>query len=102
MPRKTPKPRIGYYYGMRIIHTIIGDTWLEGEDFCYSSPDGQAMNRRAYVKDESEQLRVVKCCIADTYFSIPAVARIAGKTVHGFITSDESGFKFIASAQESK
>jgi hypothetical protein len=34
-------------------------------------------------------LRVVKCSTPDTYFSIPARVAIKGKTVKGFITSDD-------------
>ena len=88
-----PIPRISNFYGSKRSATVIGNTWIEPEEFCYSSRDGSAMNRRAYVLDGS-QLRLVRCCIPDTYFSIPATARISGVTVKGYITSDESGFKF--------
>lgn len=32
----------------------------------------------------------------DTYFSAPGKVRVRGKTVTGFVTCDESGYKFIA------
>jgi hypothetical protein len=96
--RKTPQPRIGHFYGMRIINVNgANGTWLEGEEFCYGSPTDQAMVRRCYARCEDGQLRVVRCCIPDTFYSIPAVARIQGKRVKGFITNGENtGFEFKA------
>lgn len=32
----------------------------------------------------------------DTFFSIPALTRVRGKTVAGFLSSDENGWKFTA------
>lgn len=87
-------PRECRYYGKLCPHVTIEDTWLEAEEFCYSSSDGSAMNRRALVRFPDGSLRIVRCAIPDTYFSIPARARIANKSIEGFITSDESGFKF--------
>lgn len=93
--KPTPKPRIGSFYGMRIVNVEgANGTWLEGEEFCYGSPDGSAMNRRCYAVCDDGQKRVVRCAIPDTYFSIPAVARIKGKRIHAYITSDEGGFRF--------
>ena len=90
--KPTPNPRIGYYYGMRI-HNLLGDngTWLEGEEFAY--PKG-GMTRRCYAVCPDSKKRVVHCGIPDTVFTIPAYARIEGKRVKGFVTSDENGFKF--------
>lgn len=89
--KPTPKPRIGTFYGAPIHNIVIGDTWLEGEEFTY--PSG-GLHRRCYALCPDNKLRVVKCGVADTFFSIPAYARIKGKRVKGFITSDEHGFKF--------
>lgn len=90
--KPTPTPRNGHFYGMPIRNVDgANGTWLEGEEFAY--PNG-GMTRRAYVRCEDGQLRVVKCGIPDTYFSIPAYARIHGKRVKGFVTSDENGFTF--------
>jgi hypothetical protein len=93
--KPTPKPRTGYYYGSKI-YAVDGanGTWLEGEEFAY--PNG-GMTRRAYVRCEDSQMRVVRCGIPDTYFSIPAYARVQGRRVKGFVTSSEDdGFKFVA------
>lgn len=90
--KPTPKARIGSFYEMRIVNIDgANGTWLEGEEFAY--PNG-GMTRRCYAMCSDGQLRVVKCSIPDTYFSIPAIARIHGKRIKGFITSDESGFTF--------
>lgn len=88
---KQPTPRISNYMGMKSHAVEIGNTWLEPEEFCY--PNG-GMTRRALVTCPDGKLRVVTCGIPDTYFSIPARVKIAGKTTKGFVTSDESGFKF--------
>lgn len=32
----------------------------------------------------------------DTFFSIPAACKIAGRTVRGFLTSDDNGMRFYA------
>ena len=90
--QQIPKPRIGIYYGMPI-HNSKGamGTWLEGEEFSYASKTGQAMLRRAYCLDSTGALRVVRCCIPDTWFSIPAVATIKGARVKGYIYSEDYG-----------
>lgn len=91
--KPTPKPRSGRYYGMPI-HNVEGanDTWLEGEEFCY--PNG-GMTRRCFALCADGERRVVKCGIPDTYFSIPATARVHGKRVSGYVDSDETeGFRF--------
>lgn len=89
--KPTPQPRNGSYYGTTIHNVTIADTWLEGEEFAY--PTG-GMTRRCYAVCPDGQKRVVKCGIPDTYFSIPAYARIHGKHVKGFVTSEETGFQF--------
>jgi hypothetical protein len=33
---------------------------------------------------------------ADTFFSVPAYARVKRKTVRGFVSSDEAGLRFTA------
>ena len=91
--KSTPKPRIARYYGMVSTATRINETWLEAEEICY--PSG-AMIRRCRAICEDGKLRVVLCGIADTYFSIPARARINGKSMRGMVSSDETGFTFTA------
>lgn len=59
-------------------------TWLEPEERCY--PSGAMLRRgRAVMPDGA--VRAVRAGIADTYFSIPAYARIAGKYVRGYLTA---------------
>jgi hypothetical protein len=89
---RQPKPRQGRYYGAPI-HNIEREdgTWLEGEEFAY--PNG-GMTRRCYALWEDGQKRLVKCGIPDTFFSVPASGRRRGKTVPGFVTSNEQGFRF--------
>jgi hypothetical protein len=90
------KPRTGTYYGMPISNSVGDDgTWLEGEEFTY--PSG-GFHRRAYCKLEDDSLRVIQCSIPDTFFSIPGFYKKQGKRIKGFITSSETGFKFIANA----
>jgi hypothetical protein len=75
--------------GMRITNVEgANGTWLEGEEFCYA---GGGLCRRARVECEDGKLRVVRCSIPDTYFSIPAVATIKGKAVKGFVSSKDVG-----------
>jgi hypothetical protein len=73
------KPRSANYYGMRSEPTIGAQgTWLEPEEITY--PSG-AMIRRCRALCEDGKLRVIRCGIPDTFFSI----RASG----GFITSKE-------------
>lgn len=91
---KTPEPRDCNYLGMRTTgHKAANGTWLEPEELCY--PKG-GMTRRAYATCEDGVNRVVRCGIPDTAFSIPASAKIEGKTVKGYVKSDEDGYKFVA------
>jgi hypothetical protein len=94
MPK--PKPRQGRHLGMPITNSTFPDgTWLEGEEFAY--PD-DTFTRRAYAECEDGVVRLVRCKTADTYFSIPARARIDGKTVRGFLTvrPGSKGLEFVA------
>ena len=74
---RTPIPRHSFYLGMSG-PPIIGanGTWLESEQFCY--PNG-AMRRRAYaINQTTGKHQLVKCGIADTYFSIPVLPSCGG------------------------
>lgn len=96
MTKKTPKPRDCNYLGMRsTAHTADNGTWLEPEELCY--PNG-GMTRRAYATCEDGANRLVRCGIPDTFFSIPGSTTIKGKTVKGYVKSDEEGYKFVAYA----
>lgn len=59
-----------------------GDTWLEAEEFAY--PNG-GFTRRARVRMPDGRLRVVRCSLPDTFFSIPA--KVDKRT--GFLMTDE-------------
>jgi hypothetical protein len=86
-----PKPRTGTYFGMPIVNQHFPDgTWLEGEEFCYP---GGGMGRRAYVVFPDGVYRVVRCGIPDTFFSIPAAARLR-MVVRGFVSRDGEGLAF--------
>ena len=91
-----PKPRQGHYLGAPIHNqTSANGTWLEGEEFAY--PHGN-LTRRCRASCQDGQLRVIYCGIPDTYFSIPARARINGQAVRGFVThNEETGFQFTHS-----
>lgn len=66
-----------------------GGTWLESESFCY--PNG-GMKRRACVRFPDGKLRIVRCGISDTFFSIP-VHKSDGD---GFLTvADDGALEFI-------
>uniref|UniRef100_A0A6H1ZP60 Uncharacterized protein n=1 Tax=viral metagenome TaxID=1070528 RepID=A0A6H1ZP60_9ZZZZ len=86
------KPRTGYFYGLKVIHAEgANGTWLEGEEFAY--PAG-GFTRRARVKMPTGELRIVRCSIPDTYFSIPARVKVKGRTAKGFITCMEGTFEW--------
>jgi hypothetical protein len=93
MARKQSGPRRACFYGQFIDASTFPDgTWLEAEEFCY--PHG-GMGRRARVNFADGSQRVVRCGLADTWFSIPASAHVRSKYVRGFITADsERGVVF--------
>lgn len=76
-PTRTAKRRSGKtnarhagYYGMRAdtLQMQLG-TWLEPEEITY--PSGAMIRRARAYNVETGRLLVVRCGIADTYFSIP-------------------------------
>ncbi len=73
--------------------TFPDGTWLESETFAY--PKG-GFTRKAYASFADGSKRIVTVSIPDTYFSIPARARVKGKTVKGYVTSDENTLSFNA------
>lgn len=91
--KSPPKPRTSFFIGGPPETATIREngTWLEPESLCY--PSG-GMLRRCYALCEDGKKRVFKCGIPDTFFSILATGKINGKSVKGFISSDEKGFKF--------
>lgn len=72
---------------------LNGGTWLQAEELAY---DVSLTNspRRARVRCPDGRLRVVTCGIPDTYFSIPARAKVNGTTVGGFVHMDTEKGEF--------
>lgn len=77
----------------------VNKTWVDPEEVAY--PDG-GMKRRARVKVTQNtshpvaaigplvgKYRMVRAGIADTYFSIPAVLRVHGVSIRGYISSND-------------
>lgn len=64
--------------------TLARGTWLEDETAAYPN-GGQVRRGRAIFPDGT--LRAVYAGIPDTYFSVPAHARIGGKYVAGYLTT---------------
>jgi len=81
---KTPTPRVSSYFGQLREGTQLGASWIEDETLCY--PDGN-MTRRAYARCPDGKLRVVRCGIPDTFFSIPCRGG-------GYLSSEENGGEF--------
>lgn len=85
-------PRKGSFHGMTIGGRHYPDgSWLEDEAFAL--PDG-GFTRRAKARCEDGKLRVFRCSMPDTYFSIPARGKIGGKIVEGFLSGGEEGLTF--------
>lgn len=96
--KQAPKPRQGSFMLMPISNLTFPDgTWIEGEEFAYPK---NTFTRRGFVDCEDGQRRLVKCKVADTFFSIPARCKIDGKTVKGYIKCDEQGAEFIQTTQQ--
>lgn len=64
-------------------------TWLEPEEMAYPSGSISA-GRRAAALFPDGKVRIVQVGIPDTFFSIPARAKIKGKTVTGWVGFDET------------
>lgn len=86
MARAIPTPRVSHFMGMREQGTILPNgTWLEDESMCYP---GGGMHRRARALCDDGKLRVFRCGLPDTYFSIPV------KGGKGYLTMREGWFIF--------
>lgn len=68
--KREPQPRDTSCYGMKCFpqHMALG-TWLEPEALTY--PSGSMIRRARAIDTTTGKLRVVRCGIADTYFTIP-------------------------------
>jgi hypothetical protein len=96
MARTPPTPRDARYFGLHTrAHVDAAGTWIEPEELAY--PAG-GFTRRAYVELRPNphnpvslpygQLRIVRCSIPDTYFTIPARLQTRAGTVRGYISRD--------------
>lgn len=74
----------------RITH-FDQDTWLEPEEYTY--PSG-GFHRRAKALCADGKVRTFKCAIPDTFFSIPARAKIKGKYTKGYLHIEDNVLKF--------
>ena len=71
-------------------------TWLAPEEDAYCSDTGslRQSNRRFAARCPDGIVRRGVCGIPDTYFSIPARLKAHGKTVAGFVGSDDGTYTF--------
>ena len=63
-------------------------SWLEPEELAYTSYAGgpSGSRRRAYARSADGVYRVFKVGIPDTFFSIPAIGKIRGRYVSGYVS----------------
>lgn len=68
--RKVAAPRTANYYGMRCTpsYGTLG-TWCEPEEITY--PSGAMIRRCRAIDANTGRRRVVRCGIADTFYSLP-------------------------------
>lgn len=65
----------------------MSKTWLQPEEYAY--PHGGQTRKGASIFPDGK-IRRVYAGIPDTFFSIPAHARIGGRYVRGFLTVKEA------------
>ena len=103
-----PTPRDSNFMGMKSVAHIQPDgTWLEPEEITY--PSG-GFHRRAYVflrKNQHNPIslpygekRVVRCAVADSFFTIPARFKYKGRTIKGYISSVDDVMTFTPEASD--
>jgi hypothetical protein len=71
------------------------ETYLDREELAYNSPLARSP-RLGMVRLASGDLRRVRLGVPDTFFTIPARARIKGRTVHGFVFAVDGDYRFQA------
>jgi hypothetical protein len=89
MRKAIPRKLSGFWAGppeSRSPTQKAGLTWIEPEEFAY--PSGGFL-RRAYVRCPDGRYRVVRCSIADTYYTVPARLVLRKTHITGWITLDE-------------
>jgi len=72
-----------------------GKTFIMNEELAYDRPLKES-DRRGRVRFPDGKLRAVLLGVADTWFTIPARAKVCGRTRHGFVyrDSDSEEFRF--------
>jgi hypothetical protein len=70
--------------------------WIYGYAYPYSQRGSRV--RGALCEDGKRRTATITADDADTYFTIPARVSAKGKTVAGFITSEDDDYQFNAYA----
>lgn len=70
-----------YHVAPRPLNTVI-----EPEEYAYPSGSLRQSRRFGRALCSDGKVRRVKLGVADTFFSVPAICKIKGKTVHGIIS----------------
>jgi hypothetical protein len=81
------------FYGMPVPRMELeGGTWLDREELAYNTHTGSACGsgRRARAKCFDGKLRVFQVGIPDTFFSIPAIGKIGGRYVRGWVETKDN------------
>ena len=67
------------------------ETHLDPEELAYNTSTGtpNGSNRRARALCEDGRVRTFRVGIPDTYFTIPAVGKVGGRYVRGFVSYDD-------------
>ena len=69
-------------------------TWLDPEELAYPSGSLRQSRRHFMAKCPDGKSRGGVCGIPDTYFSIPARMKVNGKTISGYVSSDDGALVF--------
>lgn len=72
--------------------TLAPRTWLEPDEKAYTAKGSMLRKGQAVFSDG--QVRAVRAGVPDTYFTVPAKARVKGKYVAGYLTNDEGLWTF--------
>lgn len=94
--RKVPVARPKTLYGLHPA-TYHGATWIEAEGFCGGK---RVFQRRAYCRFPDGRLRVVRCTLPDTAFTIPGRLSIQGILYHGYISLDTTTEELIFTVRQ--
>lgn len=75
----------------------LGNTYIEAEELAYNTPTGShsRSERKGRVRFPDYSIRSVTLGIPDTYFTIPAHARIRGKYTPGYVSVDTDRNEYV-------